>query len=128
MSSRPILSPYPVFNATTGRTMNASLTSLVTVIQNISTISYDISWTGAGSPVGTFSVQVSNTYAQNDAGGAKTTGNWTTLTLSSVPTVSTNTGNGAIEVDVTGFYAIRLVYNYVSGTGTLSATVNGKVQ
>lgn len=89
-------------------------------------ISYDISWSGTA-PLGTMSVQVSNTYAQDSQGNVKNAGNWTTLVLSVVPSVSGNTGNGAIDIDATAFYAIRLVYNRTSGTGTMNATVAGKV-
>lgn len=133
MSSRPIASPYSVIGSTAGipgpgssGDMSASITSKVTVIQNLSMIGYDISWSGT-SPVGTMSVQVSNTYVQNADGSVKNAGNWTTLTLSSATAVSGNTGNGAIDVDATGFYAIRLVYTAVSGTGTMAAVVNAKV-
>jgi len=122
MSSRPILSPYSVI---TNASMSASVTSLVTVIQTNSMISYDISWTGT--PTGTFSVQVSDTYQQNAAGVVSVPGNWSTLPLSSTPTLTGSAGNGAIDIDASGFYAIRLVYNYTSGTGVLNATVSGKV-
>ncbi len=127
MSSRPFLAPFPVFTSVTGQSMATSLTSLPTVITNVSIISYDISWTGTA--VGTFSVQVSNTYSQNAAGGNGGTavaGNWTTLTLSGTAAATTGGGNGAIEIDVTGFHAIRLVYTAISGTGTLNATISGK--
>lgn len=123
MSSRPQAGPFPVI---TNGSLAGSLTSIPTIIQKLSLISYDISWTGT-SPVGVMSVQVSNTYAENADGTVKNAGNWTTLTLSTTPTVSGNTGNGGIDVDVTGFYAIRLVYTRTSGTGTMNAVVCGKV-
>jgi hypothetical protein len=105
--------------------MSTSVTSAVTLIQNTSQIGYDISWTGA--PVGTFSVQVSNTYSLYADGTVNNPGKWTSLTLSNVPTLSGTPGNGYIDIDAISSYAIRLVYNYTSGTGTLNATVNGKV-
>ena len=123
MASRPILTPFPVI---TNGNMSGSITSAVTIIQNLSMISYDISWAGTA-PVGTMSVQVSNTYSQNGAGQVSNPGEWTTLTLSTVPAVSGNTGNGFIDVDATGAYAMRLVYNFTSGTGLMQATVNAKV-
>lgn len=123
MASRPILSPYPVI---TNGNMASNITSIVTVVQNLSMISYDISWAGT-SPVGTLSVQVSNTYSQNVDGSVNNPGNWTTLTLSSPTAVSGNTGNGFIDVDATGAYAMRLVYTAGSGTGLLNATINAKV-
>lgn len=88
-------------------------------------ISYDISWTGA--PVGSFVVQVSNTFTQNADGTVRNVGNWDTLPLSAPAAITSSPGNGAIDIDATGFYAIRLVYNPTSGTGVLNAFIAGKV-
>lgn len=123
-SSRPIFAPYPVI--TNGDMSQATIISKVTVIQNLSMASYDISWTGTA-PVGTLTVQVSNTFTQNADGSVRTAGNWTTLTLSTPTTVSGATGNGFIDIDANAGYAIRLVYTRTSGTGVLNATINGKV-
>jgi hypothetical protein len=122
MSSRPLQTPFPVI-------INASMTtnviSLPTNIQNISMIGYDLSWTGA--PVGTFSVQVSNTYQQSGQGVVINAGHWTTLTLSAAVTASGTPGNAFIDVDALSGVWIRLVYTATSGTGVLNATVAGKV-
>lgn len=123
MSSRPLIKPFSVI---TNGDMSGNIISAVTVIDNISMISYDISWAGTA-PVGAMSVQVSNTYKQNADGSVKVAGNWTTLTLSSPPTVSGNTGNGFIDVDVTAANAIRLVYTRASGTGVMNAVLAAKV-
>lgn len=107
--------------------MSSSIISDVTIIDNISVISYDISWSGT-SPVGTMSVQVSNTYRENSNSTAVAiAGDWTSLPLSSTPSIASNSGNGAIDIDVTGFNAIRLVYNFISGTGTMNAWLSAKV-
>ncbi len=124
MSSRPQFSPASVI---TNGDMSASITSAVTIIQKLSQISYDISWTAGSSPVGVMSVQVSNTYSQDSSGAVKNAGNWTTLTLSATPSVTGNTGNGFIDVDATGAYAIKLIYTRTSGTGTMNATISAKV-
>lgn len=123
MASRPIFSPYSVI---TNGDMSGNVISAVTVIQNLSMISYDISWTGS-TPVGAMTVQVSNSYSQNADGSVKNAGNWTTLVLSDTTDVSGNTGNGGIDIDASAFYAIRLVYTRASGTGTMNAIINGKV-
>lgn len=124
MSSRPLIKPFQVI---TNQSMATSITGEVTIIDNISVISYDISWSGT-SPNGTMSVQVSNTYKENLAGTAVlVAGDWVSLPLSSTPTITQNTGNGGIDVDVTGFNAIRLVYNAISGTGTMNAFMAAKV-
>lgn len=123
MASRPVLTPFQVI---TNGSMAGNLTSAVTIVDNLSMIGYDISWTGT-SPVGTMSVQISNTYKQNAQGGVLNAGNWTTISLSSPTAVSGNTGNGFIDIDATGAYAIRLVYTRTSGTGTMNATIAAKV-
>ena len=123
MASRPLLSPYPVI---TNGNMSGSITSAVTIIQNISLLSYAISWSGA-SPVGDISVQVSNDYAVNPAGSVSNAGTWNTITLSNTTPVSGNSGTGFIDIDSLAGYAVRLVYTFTSGTGTMQATVSGKV-
>jgi len=123
MSSRPQFNPFPVI---VDGDMSGNIISAVTIIQKLSMISYDISWSGT-TPVGAMSVQVSNSYSQNADGSVRNAGNWTTLTLSSPPTVSGNTGNGFIDVDATGAFAMRLVFTRTSGTGTMQATISAKV-
>src|ERR1700732_1031547 len=125
MASRPIFSPYPVI---VNASMAGTVTSAVTIIQNLSLLGYDISWSGgSGSTAGTFKVQVSNTYSQKADGTVAVAGNWTTLTLSNVPTVATSSGNGYIDVDTISAFAMRLVYTPSGGSGTLNATICGKV-
>lgn len=123
MSSRPILQPMPVI---TNGSMATNITSVVTIISNISMMSYSYSWSGT-TPVGTIIVEVSDDYAQNVDGSVKTAGTWNTLPLSVTPTVSGNTGNGLIDIDQLGAYAIRTRYVATSGTGTLNAIFKGKV-
>lgn len=124
MSSRPQLDPHIVINAVS---MATDIISDVTVVKKLSMISYDISWTAGTAPVGVMSVQVSNTYSQNADGTVRNAGNWTTVTLSSPTPVSGSAGNGFIDVDATGAFAMRLVYTRTSGTGTMSATISAKV-
>lgn len=123
MASRPILSPHDVI---VNGDMSADIISDITVIQTNSQISYDISWSGT-TPVGTLSVQVSNTYEQNSDGSLRSVGNWVDLPLSTTPSVSGDTGNGFIDILVSSAYAIRLMYTSTSGTGLMQATICGKV-
>ncbi len=125
MSTRPNASAVVVLNGN----MAFNITSNVTIINNLSMMSYSYSWTGS-SPVGTVSVQVSDDYLLGANGtSVLNAGTWNTLPLSSGNTVavSGNTGNGAIDILQTGFYAIRTVYTATSGTGTLQVEYQGKV-
>lgn len=129
MSSRPLIKPIPVI--VNGDMSQASLTSSPTIIDNISMLSYALSWSGT-SPVGTVSVQGSNDYTTNSAGGSGNAGTWTTLILNSSGTpsptvpVTGNTGTGAVDITATAFYALRLVYTKTSGSGTLQVVVKAK--
>lgn len=128
MSSRTQLSPFPVIGGTStvSGDMSSSITSLVTIIQKLSLVSYDIAWSGS-SPVGSIAIQVSNDYAVTTAGSVTNTGSWSTLPLSASTSVSGNTGTGFIDLDANAGYAMRIVYTRASGTGTMTATVCGKV-
>ena len=122
MSSRPQFNPYSVI---TNGNMSTSLTSEVTIIQKISYVSYSVAFTGT--PVGTFSVEVSNDYALNPDGTVKNSGTWTAVTLTSSPAATGSADNGFIDLSGISAYAIRLKYTRSSGTGTLNAVINGKV-
>ena len=95
-------------------------------------ISYSYSWSGT-SPVGAISVQVSNDYSIDAQGRVSNSGTWNTVffmdTNGNIVTsfsVTGNTGSGLLDIE-TSAYAIRTLYTRTSGTGTLQATVNGKV-
>ncbi len=123
MSTRPILKPFPVF---TNASMADDLTSPATIISNLSGVGYDIIWTGDA--VGTFSVEVSNTYSIDAMGNVQNAGNWTAVTLSGSVAPAGSADNGFINLAGLEAYAVRLVYTSTSGTGTLNATIAGKVQ
>jgi hypothetical protein len=123
-ASRPILTPFSVI---TNGNMAGNLTSAVTVIQNLSMISYSCSWVGT-SPVGVISIQVSNDYSQNADGSVNNPGTWNTLPMSATGTVTGNTGTGYADVDSIAGYAVRVIYTATSGTGTLNVIATGKVQ
>lgn len=121
MSSRPKIGPFSVI--TNANMASASTTSLVTICDNMSALSYDVSWTGT-SPIGVLSVQISNTYSINGEGQVHNAGNWSEIATQAV---SGNTGNGMFDITITAAYAIRIVYTKTSGTGTLNVSVHGKV-
>lgn len=129
MSTRTGIRPAAVI---VSQSMASNITSSVTILGNCTGASYTVSWSGT-SPVGTLSVQVSNDYSLFSTGVVNNTGTWTTIYLNVNGTpattiaVSGNTGNGFINIANIEAYAIRLIYTAASGTGTLNATVNGKV-
>lgn len=129
MSTRPLLKPFSVIK---NGDMSGSLISAVTIIQQLSMLGYGLSWVGT-TPVGSVSVQFSNDYSLNSDGTVMNPGTWSTATVNyqgspvTVVPVTGNTGNGFIDIDSTGAYAIRLIYTAGSGTGTLQCLINAKV-
>lgn len=111
----------------------ASSQSGITVLHSQSVCSYDIAWIGT-SPVGTITVQLSNTYKLNGDGTVASAGSWNTIPFQdssgSIVTsisVSGDTGSAFIDIRVTGAEAIKIIYTVGSGTGTLTAVIAGKV-
>lgn len=125
MSFRFPIKPFQVVkNASMSGT--SVITSTVSIIQQTPIVSYSVVWTGT--PNGTFSVEVSNDYAlSSDGVSVLVPGTWTPLVLTGQSPVATGSaGNGFIDIDITGAYAIRLVYTNASGSGVLNATICGK--
>ncbi len=123
MAQRSLLAPHPVIE---DGSMSTSITSDISIVQQLALISYTYSWVGT-SPVGEIVVEVSNDYSNNPAGNVLNPGTWNALPLDSATAVSGNTGVGAIDIQLPGFYAIRTRYIRASGTGTIQAIVVGKV-
>jgi hypothetical protein len=105
--------------------MSGNLVSKVTIVKMLSQISYDFSWTG--SPTGTFNVQVSNSYTQDESGNVANPGTWDNLPLSAPTNATGSAGNGFVDIFGTGSYAMRVTYTAGSGSGTLTVTINAKV-
>jgi hypothetical protein len=108
--------------------MAGSFNGPPTNINGIPGISYDLAWTGT--PVGTFQVQVSNTYAQAPNGTVTNAGNWTTLPSSAFtgtyPVPAGAPGNGFLDVVGTEAAWVRLQYTATSGAGTLTVLAAAK--
>lgn len=129
MSDRPRITSNvnkPLINAVS---MATSITSPVTNINGLCSIGYDLTWTGA--PVGTFSVEVSNSYSQDNEGNVINAGSWTILPTSSFqgtyPVPAGTASNGFLDIEAIGSAWIRLLYNRTSGTGNLTVIVAAKV-
>lgn len=129
MSSRPGFGPNTEKPLIKSKSMATSFNGPASIILEIPGISYDISWTGT--PVGAFTVQVSNTYVQGSDGSVKTQGNWFELPsdsfTGSLPIPSGSSGTGFIDVVGTEAYAVRLVYTATSGDGTCTVVPCSKV-
>jgi hypothetical protein len=96
------------------------ITSPITEIRGFDNIFYDIQF--SGSPVGTFSVQVSSSYDPITNPNAI----FIPLVLSPAPVASGSSGVIGIDINQEGAQWIKLVYTNSSGSGTLDAYVSGK--
>lgn len=110
---------------TSGDMSTASLTSAVTNVQFLDNIGIQLNFTGT--PTGSFAVQVSADYAQDDYGNVTNTGNWVSLALSPAPSASGAADTAYVDIIQTSAPWIRTVYTRVSGTGTLNAFITAKM-
>lgn len=125
MSSRPLLKPQSVF---TNVVLSANRTSLVTNINMISIFSYTVFWTGT--PTGEFTVEVSNDYVPSPEGvlvAPANAGHWVAIPLDTDVLAVGDDGSAFIDVATIGAAWARLLYTRTSGTGTVNATITGKV-
>lgn len=129
MSDRPRITSdvnKPLINA---QSMASSFNGPASNINGIPGISYDLVWTGT--PTGTFQVQVSNSYSQDNEGNAINAGSWNTLPSASFtgtyPTPSGSSGFGFLDVVGTEAAWVRLQYTATSGVGTLTVIPAAKV-
>lgn len=121
-STKRNLKQYQVI--TNGDMSQSSLTSQVTNINQLDNVAYQLNW--SGSPVGSFQVQVSIDYNQDEFGNVTNAGHWTPLALSGGASTS---GGSPIFINVSQIGApwIRVVYTRTSGSGTLQAWVAAKM-
>lgn len=122
--SRPFVGqqPNPIF-------LNQSMTSTVSskpeFIGQMSYIGFDLAWTGT--PTGSFTVEVSNSYSVDATGKTKNAGNWVALTLSTSVTATGSPNSAFIDIDGVAASWIRLTYTPSASTGLLTAYLSGKV-
>lgn len=124
MAKKSNLSRYQLLKNADG---SGDLTGAVTCIQWLDNIGYQINMVGS-TMTGTFDVQVSADYQQDEFGNVQNAGNWIPLPLSPTATVTAGTPTN-IYIDVTQISApyIRLVYKHTSGSGTVAAFITAKV-
>lgn len=98
----------------------STITSQITEIRGFDNLSYEADF--SGTPVGTFSVSVSNSYDPITNPNAV----FVILPLSPTPVASGSSGVIGIDINQSGFKYIKLTYTNTSGAGTLSAFISGK--
>ena len=122
------------FNTIAAGSMASSITSAVTDIQFLDDIGYQFTWTG--SPSGSFSIQVSADYSQDQSGNIMNAGHWVPLTMTywngsafvTGTSIPTSVGSPVyIDLALLSAPYIRAVYNSVSGSGSLTATITAKM-
>lgn len=113
------------FQNITSASMGADVTSAVTNIQMLDNIGFQVVWTGT--PVGSFDVQVSLNYTQDEWGNVSNAGDWSSIGLTPAPSASGSAGSAYIDINQISAPWIRLVYTRTSGTGTLQGYITGKM-
>jgi hypothetical protein len=96
-------------------------------------MNFQVTWSGT-TPIGTIQVQTSLDYSQNVNGSVRNAGTWNAMPflistgeLVTSMDVNGNTGIGTIDISSSAAYAIRVVYNRTSGTGTMPGSAHGVV-
>lgn len=110
---------------TSGDMSQATLTSAVTNIEYLDNIGIQLNWTGT--PTGTFSVEISMDYSQDQLGNVTNAGNWIAVTLSPAITASGSADQAYIDLNQLSAPWIRTKYTKTSSTGTLNAFICGKM-
>jgi hypothetical protein len=115
-----VLIPYKIVDS---GDMSSSITSSIAEIIRQDNVGIQLVWTG--SPIGSFSVQVSIDHREVN-GVVSNSGTWVNITLN--PTISAvGSGDSAyIELNQLSASYIRVVYTASSGAGTLNAYICGK--
>jgi hypothetical protein len=122
------------WQAVSNAAMTSNITSPVSNVEFLDNCAYEFIWTG--SPTGTFSVQVSIDYNQDNNGNVTNSGNWSTVPVTywngtafvTGLTVPTSVGS-PVYIDLNQMSApwIRAAYTFASGSGTLSIWTTAKM-
>jgi hypothetical protein len=113
----------PVF-LYTAQNMTTSLVSTPVEVKNQDNVGIQLDWTG--SPVGTFSVQISSNYQAPTPLEPGITGNWVTLPLSPGIAAVGTPDDAYIDLNQMSCQYVRILYTAASGTGSLNALVVAK--
>jgi hypothetical protein len=110
--------PLHVFNNTIidAESMGASITSDSQNLDTVSGFAFHAVITGSSSPVGTLTLEGSNSDIASEYTPFKTF------------TVNSSSDTFLVNYDNPHFRFLRSVYTRTSGSGTLTATINGKIR
>ena len=112
-------------NIVSGDMSQSLITSKISNIEFLDNIGIQLVWTGT--PTGTFSVELSVDYQQDQQGNVLNAGTWTPMTFSSTPVASGAAGNIYIDINQISAPWMRVKYTKTSGTGTLQGWLTAKM-
>lgn len=112
------------FQNITNGDMTTTITSPATAIHFLDDIGVQFNFTGV--PVGTFQVQVSIDYTQDQEGNIEDPGHWISIALSPSPVAAGAAGQVYVDLNMLSSPWVRVVYVPTSGSGTLNAFITGK--
>lgn len=131
MSFRPQIRPQLVL---TNNNMSATVRTAPAIVEKLSLISFQFVWSAGSTPVGTAGIEVSNDYSLTPQGAVSNAGTWSTFwfqksdgTYVTTSAISGTSGSVPINLFDFAFYAVRGVYTFTSGSGTLNVTLCAKV-
>jgi len=116
-----LLNPVHIVSS---QSMASSITSSAVEVKLQDNMGIQLNW--SGSPVGSFSVQVSMDHKEDIEGNIVVPGHWIDIPLN--PTISAVGMADVAYIDLNQLSAmyLRVVYTASSGSGTLDAFVNAK--
>jgi hypothetical protein len=116
------------FQNITNGDLSADITSKVTNIQYLDNICVQLNAVTSDA-TGTFSVEVSADYEQDDLGNVVNAGNWTAIELPSVPTLAGVDTTIFIDLNQLSAPWVRVAYKNGGGgqSGTVQGFISGKM-
>lgn len=121
MARKDGLVGFLMFGASGADMSQALVTSSITGINWMDNAGILLSWTGT-SPVGAFTIEVSNDYNLS----TQNAGIWVALDFGSTIAISGNTGTHILSMNQLPYTYMRAKYTKTSGTGTLTAVLSTK--
>lgn len=116
-----LLQPFKLVSAAS---MGASVTSPPVEVKLQDNVGFQMNWTG--SPVGTFSFQVSMDYLADTNGNVVNAGNWITLPVTPAITAAGVPDVAYVDLNQISATYARVVYTRTSGTGSLTIYADAK--